>query len=88
MHPNLIILRSLKIRSVHDYWIQPEAFSKAITKHCRRERINQKHDLRDKHKTVKHHKTTIFGTRTCRSERRETEIKSMEENKIDLTQII
>jgi len=29
-----------------------------------------KHDLRDEPtKTVKHHKTTTFGLRTCRSER-------------------
>ena len=32
--------------------------------------------------------TATFGPRTCRSERWETEIKSMEENKTDLTQII
>jgi hypothetical protein len=27
---------------MHDYWIQPEAFPKVITKHRRRERIKQK----------------------------------------------
>jgi hypothetical protein len=45
-----------RLDRVHDYWIQPEAFPKAITKHRRREIIKQKHDLRDEPtKTVMHH---------------------------------
>jgi len=66
---------------VHDYWIQPKTFSKAITKHHCRERIKQKRKQElnrsvskswptdEPTKTVKHHKATTFGPQTYRSER-------------------